>query len=33
RPAPAASVAQAPAPQPPAAPRKASQSDDDWETF
>ncbi|AVS77389.1 hypothetical protein C8234_04395 [Paracidovorax avenae] len=33
RPAPAASAAQAPAPQPPAPPRKASQSDDDWETF
>ncbi len=33
RPAQAASAAQAPAPQPPAPPRKASQNDDDWETF
>ncbi len=31
--APAASASQAAAPQPPAPPRKASQSDDDWETF
>jgi methyl-accepting chemotaxis protein len=35
RPAPGPSAAQAPtpAPPPPAPPRKASQSDDDWETF
>jgi len=33
RPSPAASAAHPPAPQSPTPPRKASQSDDDWETF
>ncbi|MDT0138902.1 methyl-accepting chemotaxis protein [Acidovorax sp. PRC11] len=33
RPSPAASAAHPPVPQSPTPPRKASQSDDDWETF